>query len=275
MAGVYRKCGEKGLIGSKGRGMAQYFAMDYTGGAFVLYGTGHLTALAIITILCFSLPTLRNLSETARRNTRYLLAILMAAAELSVNVWNLYWGTWSLQNHLPLHLCGVALWGAVYMLFTDKYSVYEIIYFWGIGGATQALLTPDANQYGFPHYRAFQTFTVHGLLVIIPLYMTIVEGYRPTLQSLKRTFTWTNIYVAVVFVLNFIMGSNYLFIAHKPEFPTLIDALAPWPWYIFELEAIGLVIFSLLYVPFLIKDWRANRQTAAVSRHSEEKEKPV
>lgn len=244
--------------------MGQYFAMDYNGGAFILYGTAHLIALAIIAALCFSLPSIRHLSENGKRNLRYFIALALTLDELSAHVWQIYWGTWTIQTMLPLHLCGVALWGSVYMLFTNDYSVYELMYFWGLGGATQALLTPDASQYGFPHYRAFQTFIAHGLLVIVPLYMTIVEGYRPTLKSFKRVFIWTNIYMAFVFFLNLAIGSNYLFIAHKPEFPTLIDMLAPWPWYIFELEAIGLVVFSLLYVPFFVKDRRAQIQAITI-----------
>jgi uncharacterized membrane protein YwaF len=36
--------------------------------------------------------------------------------------------------------------------------------------------------------------------------------------------------------------------------------LAPWPWYIFEIEAIAFAIFFLLYLPFLIKDWRQSAQ---------------
>jgi uncharacterized membrane protein YwaF len=65
--------------------------------------------------------------------------------------------------------------------------------------------------------------------------------------------------MAVIFVLNLLLGSNYLFIAHKPETPTLIDALPEWPLYILFLELIGLIVCSILYAPFAIKDWRAQR----------------
>ena len=60
-----------------------------------------------------------------------------------------------------------------------------------------------------------------------------------------------------VFGINMVLGSNYLFIAHKPEFPSLIDLPAPWPWYIIQLEVIALTIVSLLYIPFSINDWQA------------------
>lgn len=236
--------------------MGQYFAKDYTGGGFVLYGTGHLIALSAILVVCFSLGLVKKLGDKQKKSLLYLMGGLLLVNEVGWHIWNIYWGTWDIQTMLPLHLCSFTVWGSIYMLFTGNRNVYfyEALYFLGIGGATQALLTPDAGPYGFPHFRAFQTFISHGLLVIIPLYMTIVEGYRPTLASFKRVFIVTNIYMVIVFFTNLLIGSNYLFIAHKPEFPTLIDALAPWPWYIIELEIVGFVVFFIIYLPFLIKD---------------------
>jgi hypothetical integral membrane protein (TIGR02206 family) len=69
--------------------------------------------------------------------------------------------------------------------------------------------------------------------------------------------------MVVIFFVNLTIGSNYLFVAGKPDFPTLLDMLAPWPWYILELEAIGFAIFFILYIPFLVKDLRAKRLAAA------------
>lgn len=236
--------------------MTQYFELNYTGGAFELFGRGHLIALTLVVLFCLSFLYLRKvLDERGKRNFRYTLAILLMLVESSVHIWSAYWGIWTIQTMLPLHVCSVLVWASAYMLFTKNYSVYEMVYFLGMGGAMQALLTPaDAAQYSFPHFRVLQTFIAHGILFSIPVYMTVVEGFRPTLQSFKRVFIWTNIYMVIVFFINLAIGSNYLFVAHKPEFPTLLDALAPWPWYIIELEAIGFAIFFVLYLPFLISD---------------------
>lgn len=244
--------------------MEQYFMLEYTGDPFKLYGAGHIIALMAITLLCLSFLYFRTKwDEREKRNFRYFVAILLVVDELSWHAWAIYWGIWSIQTMLPLHICSVMVWASAYMLVTKNYSIYEMGYFLGIGGATQALLTPDASGYGFPHYRAFQTFIAHGLLVAIPIYMTLVEGFRPTLSSFKKVFIWTNIYVVFVFFLNLAIGSNYLFIAHKPEFPTLLDILAPWPWYILQLEAIGFAIFLLLYIPFLFRDQRIKQPISA------------
>ena len=235
--------------------MGPYFAKDYAGPSFELFGTGHLIALAIILLLCLVFIPLRTrLAEGQKRNVRYTLATALFLNEVCWHIWAAYWGLWTIQVMLPLHMCSIMVWSSIYMLLTKHYGVYEVAYFLGIGGAMQALLTPDASGYGFPHFRAFNTFIAHGLLFVIPIYMTIIEGYRPTLQSFKRVFIWTNIYMVFVFFLNLAIGSNYLFIAHKPEFPTLLDLLAPWPWYIPELEVVAFAILLVLYLPFLIKD---------------------
>jgi len=41
------------------------------------------------------------------------------------------------------------------MLVNGSYGLYEFVYLLGIAGASQALLTPDAGAYGFPHFRFF------------------------------------------------------------------------------------------------------------------------
>jgi uncharacterized membrane protein YwaF len=59
------------------------------------------------------------------------------------------------------------------------------------------------------------------------------------------------------------LDSNYMFISYKPtDFSSVLDLLAPWPWYILELEVIGIAFFALLYLPFLIKDFQTRRQTS-------------
>jgi len=241
--------------------MGQYFALNYNGAPFQLFGTGHILALAAITLLCLSFLYFRNVwGEREKKRFRYTLALILFLNEIAWHIWAMYWGVWTVQTMLPLHLCSVVVWLSMYMLLTRNYSLYEICYFLGIGGAMQALLTPDITGYGFPHFRAFNTFLAHGLLVAVPIYMTLVEGFRPTLSSFKRILLWSNLYMIFVFFLNLAIGSNYLFIAYKPDFPTLLDLLAPWPWYIPELEVVGFLILFVLYLPFLIGDWHAKNQ---------------
>jgi len=240
--------------------MEQYFTKDYTGAPFMLFDSKHLAALGLIALIGLSFIFARKLwDEKAKRAFRYFLAGWLVFWEISWHILNLVWGTWTIQTMLPFHLCSVTVWLSVYLLLNKTYSIFEVTYFLGIGGALQALITPDAGEYGFPHYRAFQTFASHGGIVLASLYFAVVEGYRPTLKSFKRVLIWTNVYMVCVFFLNLAIGSNYLFIAFKPPFPTLLDVLAPWPWYILELEVIAFAILGAMYLPYLIMDLRRAR----------------
>ncbi len=242
--------------------MAQYFAVDYQGAPFVLFDAAHLAVMGILSAIYLSLLYFRNIwDDAARRRVRVGLAIFLLVCELSWHVWSLATHTWTIQTHLPLHLCSIFLWLSVIMLLTKNYAIFELAYFLGIGGAIQAVITPESGVYGLPHFRAIQTLAGHGGIVLAGLYMTWVEGFRPTWGSFKKVVLWTNLYMIVIFFVNQAIGSNYLFVAHKPTTPTLIDLLAPWPWYILQLEVIALALCLVLYLPFAIKDWSAARRT--------------
>lgn len=239
--------------------MASYFAADYTGPAFVMLGPPHLAALAILALLNLSLLRLRNASENRRTTVRWALAIGLWTAEISWHVWIVAIGRWTVQSMLPLNLCSIFIWLCGFMLVYKDYRIYEFAYFLGIGAAIQYLTTPDLGIYGFPHYRFFEAFISHGFLLTAPIYMTIVEGFRPSWRSVRRVVLWTNLYMAVIYVLNRTIGSDYLMLNAKPGTPSLLDLLPPWPYYIIFMEIIGLLTVLFLYTPFMIKDWRTRR----------------
>ena len=239
--------------------MNEFFSGEYHGEPFVLFGAAHLIALAILAAINLALPQLRARDEITQRAFRYTLAAILLVDEALWHLWNWTTGIWSLQYTLPLHVCSLMVFASAYLLVTKNYRVYEFIYFFGIGAATQALLTPDAGIYGFPHFRFFQVMISHGAIVTTAIYMTIVEGLRPTLSSFARVAMGGLAYMAVIYPINLLLGSNYLFIMHKPETPTLIDLMPPWPVYIAVMIAIAFTVFFLLYLPFAISDWRQAR----------------
>lgn len=244
--------------------MAEFFAYDYTGEAFKVFGTGHLIFVGIVFLIAlFFIFGWKNPREQAKRTVRYTFIAILIIWEGGWHVWNLYWGQWTLQTMLPLHVCSIMVWLSIVLLLTKNYRIYEFAYFLGLGGALQPLLTPEAGAYGLPHFRAFQTLIVHGTLVLIPIYMTAVEGYRPTWNSFKRVAIGGNIYMAFVFVMNMLLDSNFMFLMHKPETASLMDVLGPWPWYLLSLEGIAFIMFLILYLPFIIKDARSKRLAAA------------
>lgn len=241
--------------------MNEFFARNWSGDPFVLFDTRHLIAIAIILVINVVLIIWgHRMPERWRPLVRYGLAVILIVDEIGWHYWNWVTGQWSIQTTLPLHLCSVLVFLSAAMLVTKSYGIFEFAYLLGIAGALQAVLTPDAGAYGFPHFRFFQVFVSHGSIITAAVYMATVEGYRPTPKSIKNVLIKSNLYMIAVAIINFAIGSNYLFIARKPETASLLDVLPPWPWYIPILELIAIVMIGLLYLPYAIKDLKTRRR---------------
>ena len=236
--------------------MTEFFAADYQGPAFEFLGNPHLAALGALVLLNLFLLRFRNASEGTKTALRWMLALTLVVNEIAWHYWNYSVGRWTIQTMLPLHLCSVLVWLGALMLVTKSYRIYEFMYLLVVAGAIQALVTPDLGIYGFPHFRFFQTFLSHGLIVTSAIFMTVVEGFRPTFKSILRVVVWTNVYALIIFFVNSALGSNYLMINYKPDLPSILDLMPEWPVYILYMELIGLVSVLLLYLPFAVKDLR-------------------
>ncbi|MFZ5902898.1 MAG: TIGR02206 family membrane protein [Chloroflexota bacterium] len=243
--------------------MGLYFAGDYPGPEFQFLGAAHLGAIGVLIALNFWLASFKNASEQTKTRIRWTLAITLWVNEIAWHVWNAAVGRWTIQTMLPLHLCSVLVWLGALMLVTKNQFIYEFAYFLGIAGALQAVMTPDLGIYGFPHFRFFQTFISHGLIITAAIYMTVAEGFRPTWKSMLRVAVGMNIYMVVIYFVNVAIGSNYLMINGRPATPSLLDLLPDWPVYIIYMEALGLICCLLLYLPFIIKDARAKGRVTA------------
>lgn len=182
---------------------------------------------------------------------RWTMAAILLANEAGLVLWRARHGMLRVQDSLPLHLCGVSVLLAVVMLPLKSFALFELTYFWAVGGALQGLITPDVDGYEFPHWRFLQTFISHGLIVVANIYMIVVLGMRPTFTSLLKSLVVLNIYGVLMLAFNSLTKSNYGFLCRKPDQPTLYDMLGPWPWYLASLEGLAILISFLAYVPFL------------------------
>lgn len=237
--------------------MGQFLSKGWDGNPFALFQPPQLVILLIIVLVNLWLLRFRGAPESTLKTVRWTMAIVLWMNETAWHVWNIYLGTWNVQTMLPLHMCSVLIWLAGIMLVFKNYSIYEFVYFLGIGGGLQALLTPDVGIYNFPHFRYFQTFIAHGLLVTSGIFMTTVEGFRPTWKSILRVVVIANIYMVVIYFVNTAIGSNYLMVNGKPPLASILDLLPEWPYYLIHVELIGILTCLLLYIPFAIKDWRS------------------
>lgn len=223
-----------------------------TENVFQLFSSVHLFTLAAFLFMIILLFLFRKpLRKPGNYHTvRIGLFLVLILSEVSVQTWLWWSGHWGYQYSLPLHLSSISLILSAILLLNQKYALFEFTFFVGVGSALQAMITPDISLYTFPHYRYIHFFISHGGTVIANLFMVFVAGYRPTGKSIGKAFLWLNAYTLIIFIVNFLIGGNYMYISEKPVNPSLIDYLGPWPWYILSLEVIALITFIILYFPF-------------------------
>ena len=235
--------------------MKKYFLKQFDGESFQLFNTPHLSALVIIFAIITVIYFLKiNKSDKWLERIRYLLIFIIPLNEISWHTWISSLGEWSIQEDLPLHLCSLMIWMSPLLLLKKNFRIYEFVFFLGIGGAFQSLMTPNLTYYNFPHDRFFQTFIGHGGILITAVVMTVVDGLRPERKSGIRVFLIANVYMIIMLFVNKVIGSNYMWVSGKPEAASLLDYLGPWPYYIIGIEVMAILTIIILSIPFY-REW--------------------
>lgn len=226
---------------------------------FVLFSLEHLIAITVLFISLLLLYMFRNV--LARPFTNILLferlfAISLLIMEVSYHLILILEGKWSFSESLPLHLCSLSLFCSCFLLWTGSKRLYDFIFFAGMGGALQAVLTPSIIVH-FPDFKFIQFFYVHIGIILTAFYLLWVKGYRPTFKGIIQTMLVLNIIFPFIFILNILVQGNYMFLREKPINGSLLDFLGPYPWYIISLEIVAFSIFVLVWLIF--RKWKATQ----------------
>lgn len=234
------------------------FSLTYDGPPFRLFGHEHILALVAVALVCLLVALITpRLGPRGQSGLRWSIACFALANTITWDLWQRAHGIWHMAYSLPLHLCTLSVLLAAILLFSRSYRLFELLYFWGFAGATQALLTPDlqASGHNFPHFVYIIFWTSHGVILWAVIFAMAAWRYRPTWRSFPRVALSTNLILIPIGLTNWLTGGNYMFLARKPDYATLLDLMGPWPWYIIPLQLIGLSICVLVYLPIALYDY--------------------
>ena len=236
---------------------------------FQTFDATHIFTMALTLALPVVLVVVarRASSEVVPATISYLLAgalLINEAAHWAYRLDEFGLGSF-VQNHLPLHACSVAVFATAAALLFHNQTAYEIAYFWGLVGSSNAVITPGLEA-GFPEYLFFQYFISHSGIVVGVLFATWGLRMRPALGGLFRAFVFLNVFASGIAVFNFLLGSNYMYLCGPPTGTVTPFFFAPWPWYLPILEVIALAMFFAVLSPFLVTRWRPFRASAGLRR---------
>lgn len=221
---------------------------------YVPFGTPHIVAIITVFAVAISATLFFRMERFAhlRRPFQLVLFALMLTFEITYRLWYVIFEPTQVVSHLGLHLCGIAIMLTLYTLWTRNYRFFYLIYFWALAAAPQAIFTPALGHFGYPHYQFVHVFISHGLLITAVLHFIFAENQRPEPGSFVKAILVTNGLLIVIALLNYALSTNYFYICQKPE-NTILDHFGPWPWYILGIELLGIILFSLVYLPILIE----------------------
>jgi hypothetical integral membrane protein (TIGR02206 family) len=157
------------------------------------------------------------------------------------------WLSW--KTLLPLELCDAALVLAVFTLLRPRRAPAEVVYFWAGSGTLLAMLTPEL-PWGFPRWEFVVFFGLHGLVLVAALVLVFGLRLRPGRRAPWRMLGVTAAWAAFVSVVNVVLGTNFMYLRHKPSVATPLDWMGPWPVYIGVGGVVALAIFHVLALPF-------------------------
>lgn len=216
---------------------------------FHLFGPAHLSIIVSVPVCAVVLTWISHRKPSSARWIRFALATLL--------ILNGLWWYWyrfrmmgvRLPQGLPFELCDISLWLTIYSLLKLHQRGFELAYYWGLGGAAMALLTPDLLA-PLSSLSSINFFARHCGLIIGLLWLLWSGRLQPRKRSWRFAFISLNLYAAAVALFDFLFGTNYLYLRNKPASASLLDRMGAWPVYLLSGDILALVLFFVMSIPF-------------------------
>ena len=248
-----------------------YFFGEGTTPEFALFTPAHFAPILLMLTMIYLIFRSRDKLRAWKHEEkiRYVLAFVLILSDMTY-YWRLV-GMPSLGanpiDNLPIGVCGWAAIFCSYMVLGKSQRLFDIAYFWLLSGSLFALLTPTPLTYTGPtRFRYYQFWTEHTMGYIAIFYMIFVHKMRPTVRSAVRSYTALLVFAIIAYNVNVMLpGANYLYLARPESAPSVLDILPPN----FALRTAIIVVvitlmFFLAYLPWLLRDRKAKRETAEV-----------
>ena len=231
--------------------------MNMFGTPFELFGTVHLITIAVIIVVSVLLPrTYKDKSINQKSTMNKVIAGVIALHLIISPYKDLYLlaNPYDWRETLPLHMCDLSEIFLIWFLLGGPKILYLCAFFWGLGGASMAILTPDISY----HDLDYIFFMIgHGMIIVGIMYATVALGNRPYVNDILKVSAITAfILLPIVYIINILLGepANFWYLIAKPGGASLMDMFPDPPYHLLYTTPIAIAVFYLIYLPYFIKD---------------------
>ena len=208
------------------------------------WATNGITVSVIVLLLLHA----KDLKDSSLIKFTYFVGIFLCFRVVFIQFYQLYMNIWVAASSIPLHLCGLSSILAGLVILKKNQFAYECLFYWGLAGAFQSLLTPEFTLGKEDQILYIDYFVSHGGIIFAALYLTIILGMRPREDSWLKIFLFSQILIPVIGSINWLLNANYMYLNARPSAGNPL-IIGDWPYYIIFVELIALGNFWLLYQP--------------------------
>ena len=224
---------------------------------FILFGNIHIITMLVILAVSILLPMIyKNKSEVQKSLMTKMIAYIVIAHVVISPYKDLFLleNPYNWREVLPFHMCDLSEIFLAWFLLGGPKILYKCAFFWGIGGATMAIITPDISH----HDLDYAFFMIgHGMIVIGIMYATVALNNRPYAKDILTVSLITAcVLLPITYTINLLLGepANFWYLMEKPAGASLMDAFPEPPYHLLVLTPLAIATFVIIYAPYFIKD---------------------
>ena len=203
----------------------------------------------LFSLLFISVPLIlaRCLNRRQKIQVTYLIGAIMIIDFITENGGYIMSGTWDVQYNLPIQLCGISsLICCVLPFIKKKDKLFQFVYYTGVIGGIMAILTPQMNYFDGSLRYYLNYYVSHSLIIALPVFMFLHLDLKLPKFSWFKIWIHLNILMAIIMPINFLLGSNYMYVNAPPEVSNPL-VIGEWPYYLLIWEPLVMIIAYLIY----------------------------
>ena len=229
-----------------------FFEVNPEGIGFAHYGALHLCWLAAFAVLAvLNCILYRKLGQKGRKIWRIVVASLLVLDEIYKQIPLFVNGLFTL-GYLPLHLCSINIFVIAFHALKPTKSVGNYLYTVCIPGAMAALLFPTWNALPGANYMLIHSFTVHILLALYPIVLTVSGEIKPELKELPKALLLLTGLAAFALICNLLMDANFMFLMYADPGNPLYLFKELWGSHLLGFPVIITGVLLVMHTPWLI-----------------------
>ena len=219
---------------------------------FSLFGKEHIAWLFVGVLIIFAnVLWYRKLATDGKILWRKVTAILLLLDE-AFKMTVLFAGGNYLWSYLPLHLCSINIFVIVWHAWKPSDFVDNFLYTICIPGAMAALLFPAWASLPMTSGMNIHSFTVHILLVMYPVVLSLTGDIRPNIRKLPACMGMLVLMAIPIYFLNLLLDTNFMFLMYADPGNPLAVFEKMWGSHLLGFPVIIAGVLIVMHVPIIL-----------------------